>query len=94
MRRNTKGTGFAGAVFMTVFVVGLMLLFTWATLAAYFEAAAFFSAPGNLAPALFVTGVTLVMAVLFIAIAVGAVKALIQRWREIERGELDEARKY
>ena len=94
MRRNIKGTGFAGAVFMTVLTVALMALFTWATLALYFEAAAFFSVTDNLAPSLFVTGMVLFGVFFLISIAVGAVKALYQRWREIEKGELEEARKY
>ena len=90
MRRNIKGTGFAGAVFMTVLTVGVMLLFIWAILNGYFEVTFLFGEP----PSFFITSMALLMVVLLMAIAVGAVKALYQRWREIEKGELDEARKY
>lgn len=90
MRRNIKGTGFAGAVVMTVLTVGLMVLLVWAVLNGYFEVTFLFGEP----PGPLVTGVALFMVFLFIAVAVGAVKALYQRWREIEKGELDEARKY
>ena len=90
MRRNTKGTGFAGAVFMTVLTVGVMLLFIWAVLNGYFEMTFLFGEP----PGFLITGMALLMVFLFISVAVGAVKALYQRWREIEKGELDEARKY
>ena len=90
MRRNFKGKGFAGAVFMTVLTVGLMVLLTGAVLNGYFEVTWLFGEP----PGPLVTGMALLMVVLFAAVAVGAVKALYQRWREIQRGELDEARKY
>lgn len=90
MQRNTKGNGFAGAVFMTVLTVGVMLLFTWAVLNGYFEVTFLFGEP----PGFLITGMALLMVLLFMAVAVGAVKALYQRWREIEKGELDKARKY
>ena len=90
MRKSTKGTGFAGAVFMTVLTVGVMLLFTWAVLNGYFEVTFLFGEP----PGFLITGMALLMVFLFLSVAVGTVKALIQRWREIKKGELDEARKY
>lgn len=90
MRRNIKRTGFAGAVLITVLTVGLMLLFIWAVLNGYFQVTFLFGEP----PGPLVTGMALLMVALFTAVAVGAVKALYQRWREIEKGELDEARKY
>ena len=90
MQRNTKGTGFAGAVFATVLTVGVMLLFIWAVLNGYFEVTFLFGEP----PGFLITGIALLMVALFAAVAVGAVKALYQRWREIQKGELDEARKY
>lgn len=90
MRRNTKGSGFAGAVFMTVLTVGLMLLLTWAVVDGYFTVTWLFGDP----PGALVTGMALFMVLLFLSVAVGAVRALCQRWREIEKGELDEARKY
>ena len=90
MRRNTKGTGFAGAVFMTVLTVGVMLLFIWAVLNGYFEVTWYFGEP----PGPLVTGMAVLMVFLFASIAVGALKVLYQRWKEIEKGELDEAKKY
>lgn len=90
MRRNTKGNGFAGAVFITVLTVGLMLLLSWAVLNGYYTVTWLFGEP----PGPVVTGMALFMVLLFIAVAVGTVRALYQRWREIEKGELDEARKY
>ena len=90
MRRNTKGNGFAGAVVMTVLTVGVMSLFIWAVVNGYFEVTFLFGEP----PGPLVTGMALLMVFLFLSVAVGTVKALIQRWREIEKGELDEARKY
>ena len=90
MRKNTEGNGFAGAVFITVLTVGVMLLFIWAVLTGYFEVTFLFGDP----PGFLITGMALLMVALFIAVAIGAVKALYQRWREIEKGELDEARKY
>ena len=90
MRRTTKGNGFAGAVFMTVLTVGLMLLLIWAVVNGYFTVTWLFGEP----PGLLVTGMALLMVFMFASVAVGAVMALCQRWREIEKGELDEARKY
>ena len=90
MRRNIKGTGFAGAVVITVLTVGVMLLFIWAVLNGYFKVTFLFGEP----PGPLVTGMALLMVLLCLSIAVGAVRVLVQRWREIEKGELDEARKY
>ena len=90
MRKSTEGTGFAGAVFATVLTVGVMLLFIWAVLNGYFEVTFLFGEP----PGFLITGMALLMVLLFISVAVGTVKALYQRWKEIEKGELDEARKY
>ena len=90
MRKNTEGSGFAGAVFMTVLTVVLMALLTWAVVNGYFTVTWLFGEP----PGILVTGMALLAVFLFASVAVGTVKALIQRWREIEKGELDEARKY
>lgn len=90
MRRNFRGKGFVGAVFMTGLTVGLMVLLIGAVLNGYFEVTWLFGEP----PGPLVTGMALLMVVLFVAVAVGAVKALYQRWKEIEKGELDEASKY
>lgn len=90
MRKNTKGSGLAGAVFMTVLTVGVMALFIWAVLNGYYTVSWLFGEP----PGLLVTGMALLMVLMCASIAVGTVKALYQRWREIEKGELEEARKY
>ena len=90
MRKNTKGNGFAGAVFMTVLTVGVMLLMLWAVLNGYYTVTFLFGEP----PGFLITGMALLMVFVLISTAVGAVVSLVQRWREIEKGELDEARKY
>lgn len=84
MRKNTDGKGFAGAVVITVLTAGFMLLLTGAMLAEYFS--------GLTEP--FATGVILFCAFLYLAIAVGVIVALYQRWQEIRGGEEDEAKKY
>ncbi len=84
MRKTTRGKGFAGAVVMTVLTAGLMFLLTGAMLTDYFG--------GITEP--FATGLILFCAFLYLAVAVGVIAALYQRWREIQGGEEDEARKY
>lgn len=84
MRKTTEGKGFAGAVVITVLVVGFMFLLTGAMLAGCF---------GSLTEP-FATGVILFTAFLYLAIAAGVVVALFQRWKEIRGGEEDEAKKY
>lgn len=82
MRKNSKG--FAGAVAITILTAGLMFLLTGAMLAGYF---------GGLTEP-FATGVILFCAFLYLAVAVGVIVALYQRWKEIQGGEEDEAKKY
>ncbi len=84
MRKTTKGKGFLSAVVITVLTAGFMLLLTGAMLSDYF---------GGLTEA-FATGVILFCAFLSLAVAVGVILALYQRWKEIKGGEEDEARKY
>ena len=84
MRKNTDGKGFAGAVVITILVVGLMFLLTGALLAGYFGG---FTEP-------FATGIILFTAFVYLAIAAGVVIALYQRWKEIQGGEEDEAKQY
>ncbi|MDE6881335.1 MAG: hypothetical protein K2P20_08245 [Oscillospiraceae bacterium] len=84
MRKTTDGKGFAGAVIITILVAGLMFLLTGAMLAGYF---------GGLTEP-FATGVILFTAFLYVAVAVGVIIALYQRWKEIQGGEEDEAKKY
>lgn len=84
MRKTTDGKGFAGAVIITILVAGLMFLLTGAMLAGY--------CGGLTEP--FATGVILFTAFLYVAVAVGVIIALYQRWKEIQGGEEDEAKKY
>ena len=84
MRKTTDGKGFAGAVVITVLVAGFMFLLTGAMLAGYFGEN----------PEPFATGVILFTAFLYLAVAVGVIVALFQRWKEIRGGEEDEAKKY
>lgn len=84
MQKNTNGKGFAGAVAITILTAGFMFLATGALLVGYFSES----------PEPFATGVILFVALLYIAVAVGVVVALYQRWREIKGGEEDEAKKY
>ena len=84
MRKTTDGKGFAGAVVITVLVAGFMFLLTGAMLAGYF---------GGLTEP-FATGVILFTAFIYLAIAAGVIVALFQRWKEIQGGEEDAAKKY
>lgn len=82
MRKTTNG--FAGAVVITILTAGFMFLLTGAMLAGYFGG---FTEP-------FATGCILFCAFIYLAVAIGVVVALCQRWKEIRGGEEDEARKY
>ncbi len=84
MRNTTRGKGFTGAVVAAVLTAGFMFLLTGAMLTGYFG--------GSAEP--FATGVILFCAFLYLAVAVGVIVALCQRWREIQGGEEDEAKKY
>ena len=84
MRRDTSGKGFAASAAAAVLTAVFMLLLAGAMLTdSAWEAAGPFTA-----------GVLLCSALLFVAVAVGALAALYQRWKEIQGGEEDEARKY
>ena len=90
MRKTTdqKGHGLVGGVIVTVLVVVLVLLVL----------AALFQAFGPVFP--FLTelgaafGVMLFYAGTILAVGIGVVIALSQRWKEIKGGEEDEAKKY
>ena len=84
MRKTTNGKGFAGAVVITILTAGFMFLLTGAMLAGYLGEN----------PEPFATGVILFTAFLYLAVAVGVIVALLQRWKEIRGGEEDEAKKY
>lgn len=85
MRKIIRGHGLLGGALAALVTVVLAVLLAVDLLAAYFG-----SGSTNIA----VMGITAVSAVLFLASAVGAVAALIQRWKEVQRGEEDEAKKY
>lgn len=90
MRKTTdkKGHGLLGGVIVTVLVVGLVLLM----LAVLFQAfGPMFPFLGELGAAF---GVMLFYAGAILAVGIGVIVALIQRWREIKGGEEDEAKKY
>lgn len=84
MRKTFKGKGFAGAVVVTVLVAGLMLLITGVLLAGWFGEGS----------DLLCTVVILLCALFYLAIAAGVIVCLYQRWKEIQGGEEDEAKKY
>lgn len=84
MRKTTKGHGLTGAVLAAVIVAAMMLLLAAGLLISYFSGGA----------DAFTTGLVVVYALIFLAVAVGVVIALIQRWREVQGGEEDEAKKY
>ena len=90
MRKTTdqKGHGLVGGVIVTVLVVGLVLLVL----------AALFQAFGPILPFLrelgAAFGVMLFYVGTILAVGIGVVVALIQRWKEVKGGEEDEAKKY
>ena len=90
MRNNSegKGHGLLGGVIVTVLVVVAVLLI----LAALFQAfGPMLPFPGELGAAF---GLILLYAVVILAVGIGVVVALIQRWKENKGGEEDEAKKY
>ena len=90
MRKTTdkKGHGLVGGTIVTVLVVGFVLLLLAALFQAFGPA---FPLLGELGAAF---GVILFYAGVILAVGVGVVIALIQRWKEVKGGEEDEAKKY
>ena len=90
MRKPTdkKGHGLVGGVIVTVLVVAAVLLLL-ATLVQAFRPMLPFL--GELGAAF---GVILLYAGVILAVGVGVVVALFQRWKEVKGGEEDEAKKY
>ena len=90
MRKNTdgKGHGLVGGVIVTVLVVGLVLL-VLATLFQTFGPVLPFMRELGAA-----FGIMLFYAGGILAVGIGVVAALIQRWKEVKGGEEDEAKKY
>ena len=84
MRKTIKGKGFAGAVIVTILVAAFMMLLTGALVVGYFG-----GDTDGLA-----TAIVFFCAFLSLAVAVGVIAALFQRWKEIRGGEEDEAKKY
>ena len=89
MRKNTdKHHGLVGSTDVAVLVVLFVLL----VLAGLFQLLGpAFPFLGELGAAL---GILLFYAAVLLAVGAGVVAALIQRWREVRRGEEDEAKKY
>lgn len=84
MRKTIKGKGFAGAVIVTILVAAFMMLLMGALVVGYFG-----GDTDGLA-----TAIVFFCAFLYLAVAVGVIAALFQRWKEIRGGEEDEAKKY
>lgn len=84
MRKTTKGKGFFGAVVSAVLVAGFMLLLAAALLMECFGGVSL----------IYTTGILLFCVLLYLAVAVGVIVCLYQRWKEIQGGEEDEAKKY
>lgn len=84
MQNGTNRKKLVGAVLSALVMGGLLLVITVCMLADYFGSV------GNKAE----TVVILLCAVAGFATVVGIVLALIQRWKELQKGEEDEARKY
>ncbi|MGI5963847.1 MAG: hypothetical protein ACOX7N_09090 [Lawsonibacter sp.] len=84
MRKTTKGHGLAGACLVAAMVVGIMLLLAGGLLLGYFSNK---SEP-------IATGIVMLYAFVLLAVAIGVLVALVQRWKEVRGGEEDEARKY
>ena len=82
MRKNTNGL--PGAFVSAMVIAGLCLGFAALMLGLWFL--------GGEEP--LGTGMIVVTALIYVAIAVGVIIALVQRVREVRRGEEDEARKY
>lgn len=89
MQRGTKkGHGLVGGTVAAALVVGLVLLVLAVMVQALGPAVPFL---GELGAGV---GLLVVYAGVILAVGVGVVAALIQRWREVKGGEEDEARKY
>ena len=90
MRKTTdkKGHGLLGGVIVAVLVVGFVLLVLATLIQVLGPALPFLGELGlGLGVLLFYIGAIL-------AVGVGVVIALYQRWKEVKGGEEDEARKY
>lgn len=85
MRKTTKDHGLSGAVLVALIVAAVMLLLAGGLLVGYF---------GGGGTDAFATGFVVIYALILLAIAVGVIAALVQRWREVRGGEEDEAKKY
>lgn len=90
MRKSTdkKNHGLVGGTIVTVLVVGFVLLVLAFLLQTLGPVIPFL---GELGPGL---GILLVYIGAIIAVGVGVVAALYQRWKEVKGGEEDEAKKY
>ena len=85
MQKNTKGRGLLGGALVTLCVAVVSVVLAGMLLIDYFG-------QGNSQG--FETITVLLCAVLFLAVAAGVIVALVQRWRELQGGEEDEAKRY
>ena len=83
-KKDIKTATYAGAIVATaiiiIFSLGMLFLFQWA----------FTVSPEEAPPMWFVVGLCL----FFVACIVGAIISLIQRFGEIKKGEIEDAKKY
>ena len=84
MQKSTKSSGRTAAIVAALGTTVVVLLFFGSVLWAMLEEG----------PSPAVVGIMIVDAVLAVAIVVGVLRAMVQRLREIQGGEEDEARKY
>lgn len=83
-KKDVKTATYAGAIIATliiiVFSLGMLFLLVWA----------FNVSPDEAPPLWFVIG----LCSFFLACIIGAIISLVQRFKEINKGEIDEAKKY
>ncbi|MBR5516405.1 MAG: MerR family transcriptional regulator [Firmicutes bacterium] len=83
-KKDIKTATYAGAIIATtiiiVFSLGMLFLFQWA----------FSVSPEEAPPLWFIIGLSL----FFVACIVGAIISLVQRFSEIKKGEIEDAKKY
>ena len=84
MQKSTRSSGRTAAIVAALGTTVVVLLFFGSVLWAMLEEG----------PIPAVVGIMIVYAVLAVAIVVGVLRAMVQRLREIEGGEEEDARKY
>ena len=83
-KKDVKTATYAGAIIATFIIIafslGMLFLLVWA----------FNVSPDEAPPLWFVIG----LCSFFLACIIGAIISLVQRFKEIHKGEIDEAKKY